>query len=173
MSAEKASGQRQRIRALYPGSFDPITYGHIDIIKRARRIFPELIVGVVANPRKQTLFTLEERKELTEKALREEGIHDVRVITYDGLLIDCAKELGVQAIIRGLRANSDFEYEFQMALTNRDLDSNIESIFLMTSGEYVFLSSSMVKEISRYGGDVSRFVPKVVAEALRKKFQRR
>ncbi len=164
--------QEHRNRALYPGSFDPITYGHIDIIKRARRVFPELIVGVVANPRKQTLFTLEERRELTEKALQEEGILDVRVITYDGLLIECAKELGVQAIIRGLRANSDFEYEFQMALTNRDLDSGIESVFLMTSGEYVFLSSSMVKEISRYGGDVSHFVPRVVEEALRRKFQR-
>jgi len=166
----EAKGEERRNRALYPGSFDPITYGHIDIIKRAQRIFPELIIGVVANPRKQTLFTLEERRELTERALREEGIHDVRVITYDGLLIECAKELGVHAIIRGLRANSDFEYEFQMALTNRDLDSNIESIFLMTSGEYVFLSSSIVKEISRYGGDVSRFVPRVVEEALRRKF---
>lgn len=158
-------------RALYPGSFDPITYGHIDIIKRARRLFPELIVGVVANPRKEPLFSLEEREQLVRQTLLEEGLEDVQVITYDGLLIECAKKLGVQAIIRGLRANSDFEYEFQMALTNRDLDSEIESVFLMTSGEYVFLSSSIVKEIKRYGGDVSHFVPRAVEEALERKFR--
>jgi pantetheine-phosphate adenylyltransferase len=158
-------------KALYPGSFDPITYGHIDIARRARRIFDELIVGVVANPNKQTLFTLEERKELVEQALREEGLSDVKVISYDGLLIECAKELRVNAIIRGLRANSDFEYEFQIALTNRDLDSDFESVFLMTSREWVFLSSSIVKEIKRYRGDVSHFVPRVVEEALERKFR--
>lgn len=158
-------------RALYPGSFDPITYGHIDIVKRARRIFEELIVGVVANPNKETLFTLEERKELVERALQEEGLDDVRVISYDGLLIECAKELKVDAVIRGLRANSDFEYEFQIALTNRDLDSRVESVFLMTSRDWVFLSSSIVKEIKRYGGGVSRFVPGVVEEALERKFR--
>ncbi|MFQ6033263.1 MAG: pantetheine-phosphate adenylyltransferase, partial [Candidatus Bipolaricaulia bacterium] len=149
-------------RALYPGSFDPITYGHIDIARRARRIFEELIIGVVANPNKETLFTLEERRELVERALQEEGLSSVRVISYDGLLIECVKELGADAIIRGLRVNSDFEYEFQIALTNRDLDSDFESVFLMTSREWVFLSSSIVKEIKRYGGDVSRFVPQVV-----------
>jgi len=158
-------------RALYPGSFDPITYGHIDIAKRARRIFEELIVGVVANPNKETLFTLEERKELVERTLREEGLAEVKVISYDGLLIECAKELKVDAVIRGLRANSDFEYEFQIALTNRDLDSRVESVFLMTSRDWVFLSSSIVKEIKRYGGDVSHFVPRVVEEALERKFR--
>jgi pantetheine-phosphate adenylyltransferase len=158
-------------RALYPGSFDPITYGHIDIARRARRLFDELIVGVFANPNKQTLFSLEERKELVEQALREEGLTDVKVIGYDGLLIECAKELRVEAIIRGLRVNSDFDYEFQIALTNRDLDSRVETVFLMTSREYVFLSSSMVKEIKRFGGDVSRFVPRVVEEALERKLQ--
>ena len=158
-------------RALYPGSFDPITYGHIDIARRARRLFEELIIGVVANPNKETLFTLEERKELVEQALREEGLDDVEVISYDGLLIKCAKELEVDAVIRGLRANSDFEYEFQIALTNRDLDSDFESVFLMTSREWVFLSSSIVKEIKRYGGDVRRFVPRVVEEALERKLR--
>lgn len=158
-------------RALYPGSFDPITYGHIDIARRARRLFDELIVGVFANPNKRTLFSIDERKELVERALREEGLTDVKVISYDGLLIECAKELGVEAIIRGLRVNSDFDYEFQIALTNRDLDSRVETVFLMTSREYVFLSSSMVKEIKRFGGDVSRFVPRVVEEALERKLK--
>ena len=158
-------------RALYPGSFDPITYGHIDIARRARRIFEELIIGVVANPNKETLFTLEERRELVERALREEGLDGVRVISYDGLLIECAKELGADAVIRGLRVNSDFEYEFQIALTNRDLDSDFESVFLMTSREWVFLSSSIVKEIKRYRGDVSHFVPRAVEEALERKFR--
>ncbi|MFQ6117304.1 MAG: pantetheine-phosphate adenylyltransferase, partial [Candidatus Bipolaricaulia bacterium] len=120
---------------------------------------------------KETLFTLDERRELVERALREEGLSSVRVISYDGLLIECVKELGADAIIRGLRVNSDFEYEFQIALTNRDLDSDFESVFLMTSREWVFLSSSIVKEIKRYGGDVSRFVPQVVEEALERKFR--
>ncbi len=158
-------------RALYPGSFDPITYGHIDIARRARRLFDELIVGVFANPNKQTLFSLAERKELVEQALREEGLTDIQVISYNGLLIECAKELEVEAIIRGLRVNSDFDYEFQIALTNRDLDSRVETVFLMTSREYVFLSSSMVKEIKRFGGDVSRFVPRAVEEALARKLR--
>ncbi len=158
-------------RALYPGSFDPITYGHLDIAKRARQIFDQLIVGVVANPNKKTLFTLEERKGLVERALQEEGLADVNVISYDGLLIECAKEQQAEAIIRGLRVNSDFDYEFQIALTNRDLDSGVESVFLMTSRDYVFLSSSIVKEIKLYGGDVDRFVPGVVEEALERKFR--
>lgn len=158
-------------RALYPGSFDPITYGHIDIARRAQRLFEELIVGVFANPNKKTLFPLDERKELVKQALQEEGLADVRVISYQGLLIECAKELEVEAVIRGLRVNSDFDYEFQIALTNRDLDSTFETVFLMTSRDYVFLSSSMVKEIKSFGGDVSRFVPRVVEEALDRKFR--
>jgi pantetheine-phosphate adenylyltransferase len=160
-------------RALYPGSFDPITYGHIDIARRARRIFEELIVAVFANPNKKTFFTLEERKELAAQALKEEGLADIRVISYNGLLIECARELKVDAIIRGLRVNSDFDYEFQIALTNRDLDSRVESVFLMTSRDWVFLSSSMVKEIKSYSGDVSHFVPRVVEEALERKFRDR
>ncbi|MCR4404466.1 MAG: pantetheine-phosphate adenylyltransferase [Candidatus Acetothermia bacterium] len=158
-------------RALYPGSFDPITYGHIDIARRARKLFDELIVGVFSNPNKRTLFPLEERKKLVKRALKEEGLADVKVIGYTGLLIECAKELEVEVVIRGLRVNSDFDYEFQIALTNRDLDSTFETVFLMTSRDYVFLSSSMVKEIKAFGGDVSRFVPRVVEEALERKLQ--
>ncbi|MCR4392026.1 MAG: pantetheine-phosphate adenylyltransferase [Candidatus Acetothermia bacterium] len=156
--------------ALYPGSFDPITYGHLDILKRAKRLFDKLIVAVVENPRKAPLFTATERRWLVEQALAEEGIAEVEVITYSGLLIECAKELGVAAVVRGLRATSDFDYEFQLALTNRDLDSDIESVFLMTAGQYSFLSSSIVKEVKQYGGDVSKFVPACVERALAEKF---
>lgn len=157
-------------KALYPGSFDPITNGHIDIIKRARKVFDQLVVAVVKNPSKGTFFSIEERRDLTERVLTTDGIPEVEIITYDGLLVDCAKEQGVETIIRGLRVNSDFDYEFQMALTNRDLNQDIESVFFMTSGEYSFLSSSIVKEVKSYGGDISSFVPALVDEALEKKF---
>jgi pantetheine-phosphate adenylyltransferase len=158
-------------KAIYPGSFDPITYGHIDIVERARKIFDELIVAVVTNPNKQTLLSLDERRRLCEVALREAGLGDVPVITWEGLVVECAKQHGAIAIVRGLRAGSDFEREFQMALTNRDINGEIESVFFMTSGEYSFLSSSIVKEIKSFGGDVSHFVPKVVEEALARKFR--
>ncbi|MGC9530303.1 MAG: pantetheine-phosphate adenylyltransferase [Candidatus Bipolaricaulaceae bacterium] len=156
--------------ALYPGSFDPITYGHLDILQRARGLFDQLTIAVVQNPRKQPLFSVQEREELVRASLEEVGIDDVPVTTYAGLLVDCAKRLGVVAIVRGLRATSDFDYEFQLALTNRDLDSDVESIFLMTAGQYSFLSSSIVKEVKRYGGDVSKFVPRCVEQALARKF---
>ncbi len=158
-------------KALYPGSFDPITYGHIDVLKRAKKLFCPLIIAVVENPRKTPLFSVEERKRLVEEALREVGIEDIEVVTYSGLLIECAKSLGVDVIVRGLRATSDFDYEFQLALTNRDLDSVVETVFLMTAGQYSFLSSSIVKEVARYGGDVSKFVPKCVERALREKYK--
>ncbi len=157
-------------KALYPGSFDPITYGHLDVVQRAQKLFTQLTVAVVENPRKAPLFNTTERKALVEKALDEMGIADVPVITYSGLLIECAKGLGVTAVVRGLRAMSDFDYEFQMALTNRDLDSGVESVFLMTAGRYSFLSSSIVKEVKQYGGDTSKFVPRCVERALEKKF---
>lgn len=156
--------------AIYPGSFDPITYGHIDILRRAKRLFTRLLIAVVANPNKAPLFSVSERIKITQEALAEERICGAEVISYDGLLIDCAKAYGVEAIVRGLRANSDFDYEFQMALTNRDLDAEIETVFFMTAGRYSFLSSSIVKEVKRYGGDVSTFVPKSVEEALAHKF---
>jgi len=136
--------------AIYPGSFDPITYGHIDIVRRAEKLFSRLLIAIVANPNKETLFSIEERVAI-------------------GLLVDCAKSHGVSAIVRGLRANSDFDYEFQMALTNRDLAPQFESVFFMTAGEYSFLSSSIVKEVCSYGGDVSAFVPGSVKKALEEK----
>ena len=159
------------MKALYPGSFDPITYGHLDVLKRARKVFDQLTVAVVENPRTAALFSAAERRRLVEESLKEVGIEDVPVITYSGLLIECAKQLGVVAIVRGLRATSDFDYEFQMALMNRDLDSDIETVFFMTAGEYSFLSSSIVKEVKRYGGEVSKFVPRCVERALAEKFR--
>jgi pantetheine-phosphate adenylyltransferase len=155
--------------AIYPGSFDPITNGHIDIIARARKLFSKLYIAVVANPQKSPLFTLEERVEITQAALAEAGINGLEVVGFDGLTIDCAEKHQADAIVRGLRANSDFEYEFQMALTNRDLAPQFESVFFMTAKRLSFLSSSIVKEVCRYGGDVSTFVPKSVEAALKRK----
>jgi len=157
--------------AIYPGSFDPITYGHIDIVRRARKLFRKLFVAVVANPHKHPLFSIEERIEITQAALREAGVNGIEVLSYDGLLVECAREHGADAIVRGLRANSDFEYEFQMALANRDLNPDFESVFFMTAGKYSFLASSMVKEVAMYGGDVSTFVPPSIADALKKKME--
>ncbi len=155
--------------AIYPGSFDPITYGHIDIVRRAKKLFARLLIAIVANPNKKTLFTIEERVAITKAALAEVGLNGIEVISYDGLLVNCAEEHGVNAIVRGLRANSDFDYEFQMALTNRDLAPQFESVFFMTAGKYSFLSSSIVKEVCSYGGDVSAFVPDSVRKALEEK----
>jgi pantetheine-phosphate adenylyltransferase len=152
--------------AVYPGHFDPVTYGHIDIVRRARSLFRQLIVAVVEDSQRPMLFTAEERVQITENALAEEGIADVAVVRYDCLLIDLARAKRAQVIVRGLRANSDFDYEFQMALMNRDLSSEIETVFLMTAGEYSFLSSSVVKEVKQYGGDVGSFVPDCVERAL-------
>ena len=155
--------------AIYPGSFDPITHGHIDIVRRARKLFSCLYVAVVANPHKSPLFTVEERVEVTQAALEEAGINGLEVISYNGLLIDCARKHGADAIVRGLRANADFEYEFQMALTNRDLEPTLESVFFMTAKKYSFLASSTVKEVCAYGGDISSFVPRSVERALQAK----
>jgi len=152
--------------AIYPGSFDPITNGHIDIVRRAKKLFSKLYIAVVANPHKNPFFTVEERVQITQAALIEAGINGLEVISYDGLLIDCAKKHGADAIVRGLRANSDFEYEFQMALTNRDLAPEFESVFFMTAKRFSFLSSSVVKEVCMYGGDISTFVPKTVEAAF-------
>lgn len=157
-------------KALYPGSFDPITNGHLAIIKRARRLFDTLVVAVVHNPNKQMLFTLEQREQLVTDALEETGLNGVEVVTYDGLLVEFARKMEMDAIVRGLRVNSDFDYEFQMALMNRDIAPEIESVFLMTSGRYIFLSSSIIKEVKSYGEVVSHLVPQVVDEALTRRF---
>ncbi|UCF10549.1 MAG: pantetheine-phosphate adenylyltransferase [Candidatus Bipolaricaulota bacterium] len=158
--------------AIYPGNFDPITYGHIDIIRRARKLFSHLIVAVVAHPHKDPLFAAEERVRIAREALAEEGLDGIEVIRYDCLLIDVARERDVHAVVRGLRANSDFDYEFQMALMNRDLAPDVETVFLMTAGEYSFLSSSVVNEVKMYGGGVSSFVPPSVERALEERFSR-
>ncbi len=143
--------------AICPGSFDPITVGHLDIIHRAALLFDEVIVLVVINPDKTPSFSVDERMELIKKATKD--IKNVKIDSFGGLLADYAKENNACAIVKGLRAVSDFEYEFQMALTNRKLNPSMETVFLNTSAENMYLSSSMVKQIARFGGDISSFVP--------------
>jgi pantetheine-phosphate adenylyltransferase len=155
-------------RAIYPGSFDPVTNGHLDVIERARKLFDEVIVAVAINDQKQPLFAPDERLAMLRQAIT---IDAVRVAPMEGLLVEFAASEGAHAVVRGLRAISDFEFEFQMALMNRKLDSEIETIFLMPKEEYTYLSSRIVKEIAKLGGDVSAFVPPLVAEALEKKFK--
>lgn len=155
-------------RAIYPGSFDPVTYGHIDLIRRALSLFEEVYVGVAQNPEKNPLFTAEERVHLMKKAVG--NLKGVRVESFAGLTVEYAKKKGARSIIRGLRATSDFDYEFQLALTNRELSKDVDTIFLMPSETHFYLSSRLIKEIAERGGDVSAFVPSFVAEAARKKF---
>jgi len=157
----------QRI-ALYPGSFDPVTLGHLDILDRAAAIFDRVVVAVLANPAKTPLFTAGERVELLRAALGERPAVDVA--TFDGLTVDYAESVGAIAIVRGLRVISDFENEFQMALMNRRLNPRINTVFLMTSFANVFISSTIIKEVCRLGGDVDEVVPKVSADAMRRKF---
>ncbi|PYL08641.1 MAG: pantetheine-phosphate adenylyltransferase [Verrucomicrobia bacterium] len=157
-------------RAIYPGSFDPVTNGHLDVIERARKLFDEVIVAVAHNDQKQALFSLEERLELLKTSIG--NIDNVRIAQFDGLLVEFAAAQSASAVVRGLRAVSDFEFEFQMALMNRKLNSDVETIFLMPKEEYTYLSSRIIKEIARLGGDVSSFVPDVVAKALGNKFKR-
>lgn len=150
--------------ALYPGSFDPVTYGHLDVIQRAARLFDRLIVAVAHNDTKTPLFTPIERLELLQASC--EGIPNVEFAHFDGLLVSYVRAVGATAIIRGLRAISDFEFEFQMALMNRKLEPSAETIFLMPREEFSYLSSRMVREVARLGGDVAAFVPPVAREAL-------
>ena len=156
-------------RAIYPGSFDPVTNGHLDVVERARKLFDEVVVAVAHNDEKQPLFSLEERFELLRQTVGQ--IDNVRIAQFDGLLVEFARTEKANAVIRGLRAVSDFEFEFQMALMNRKLESTVETIFLMPKEEYTYLSSRLVKEIARLGGDVSKFVPAVVVTALGKKLK--
>ncbi|MBE32926.1 pantetheine-phosphate adenylyltransferase [bacterium] len=155
-------------KALYPGSFDPITYGHLDIIKRASEIFDELTIAIVDNPDKSPLFSIEERKELIMNVIKADN---VRIDSFKGLLVQYATDNAFQTIIRGLRAVSDFDYEFQMSLTNRRLGKNIDTIFFMTDEKYSYLSSSIVKQVCRYGGDISSFVPEEVSLSLKEKLK--
>lgn len=154
--------------AVYPGSFDPITLGHLDIIERASQIFDRVLVAVSINPGKQPLFTMHERAEMIARECA--YLSNVVVCSFEGLLSDFVREQGAQAIVRGLRAISDFEYEFQMALMNRKLNPSAETVFLVAKPEYSFLSSSIVKEIASFGGDVRGLVSDYVASLLREKF---
>lgn len=156
------------IHAVYPGSFDPITYGHIDIIQRGTPIFNEITVAVLINPAKKSLFSLEERMSLITEATKH--IPNVRVESFDGLLVDYMSHNKANVIIKGLRAVSDFEYELQMASINRKLNKDIETFFMMTSNNYSFLSSSIVKDVAQHDGDVSDLVPPVVVKALKEKY---
>lgn len=156
--------------AVVPGSFDPITNGHLDIIKRGAKVFGEVNVVIMNNSAKNSLFSVEERIALIEEVTA--SIPNVKVETSAGLMIDYAKSVGASAVIRGLRAVSDFEYEMQITSMNRVLDESIETFFIMTNNQYSFLSSSIVKEVAKYGGNISELVPKQVEVALRKKFER-
>ena len=160
-------------RAIYPGTFDPITNGHLDILNRAIKLFDEIIITIAINPGKEPLFSLKERKNLIEEALvNHHNKTKVKIDGFDGLLVNFAMEKEASAIIRGLRAVSDFEYEFQMALMNRRLSDGISTVFMMPHEKYTYLNSTIVKEVARLGGDISNFVPPTVEQALLKKFNR-
>jgi pantetheine-phosphate adenylyltransferase len=155
---------------IYPGSFDPVTYGHIDIIKRAFKLTDRLIVAVANNYEKSPMFTLKERVEMLKQATN--GLKGVSVDSFDGLAVDYVKSKGAKAMIRGLRMISDFEYEFQMALTNRKLSPTVETIFMTPSEEYSYVSSRLIKEAASLGADISSFVPDFVQKAIRKKLNK-
>ena len=153
--------------AIYPGTFDPITLGHIDLAHRAAKLFDQIIIGIAENPKKQTLFTLDERVDMATEVLAD---HDnIKVVSFSGLLVEFAKQQNATILLRGMRAVSDFEFEFQLASMNRSLAPEIESVFLTPTEKYSFLSSTLVREVSQLGGDVSEFVHPVIDAALRKK----
>jgi pantetheine-phosphate adenylyltransferase len=156
--------------AVYPGSFDPITNGHIDIIRRGAKLFPRIVVAVLQNPKKTTLFTTEERVEIIREIFSEDP--HIEVASFHGLLVQYAAARGIRIVIRGLRAVSDFEYEFQMALMNQNLNPELETLFMMPSAPYTFLSSGMVREVSALGGSVHDLVPAVVERRLHEKLSR-
>ncbi|MCD6271271.1 MAG: pantetheine-phosphate adenylyltransferase [Deltaproteobacteria bacterium] len=154
--------------AVYPGSFDPVTNGHIDMIKRGRRLFDKIIVAILCNSSKKALFTIEERKIMLEISLEE--VTNIEIASFDGLLVDYVVKRKANAILRGMRAVSDFEYEFQMALMNRSLNRNIQTVFLMSGLRWIFTSSSIIKEAARYNGDISNMVHPFVEKKLKEKF---
>ncbi|MCD6584812.1 MAG: pantetheine-phosphate adenylyltransferase [Desulfobacteraceae bacterium] len=155
--------------AIYPGSFDPVTNGHIDIIKRGLKLFDKIIVTILENPAKKSLFTVEERVKLLEKSIT--GNDNIEIASYGGLLVDYAVKRKAHAILRGMRAVSDFEFEFQMALMNRKLNREVQTVFLMTGLRWIFTSSSIIKEAVQFGGDIKSMVPAVVYAELKKKYQ--
>jgi pantetheine-phosphate adenylyltransferase len=156
--------------AIYPGTFDPVTYGHIDLIKRAQEIFPQLIVAVGSNSHKKPLFNVQERVRMLKKATS--GLEGVNIESFSGLVVDYARRRKAKVLIRGLRMISDFEYEFQMALTNRKLAADIETIFLMPHESYCYLSAKLLKEAASLGANLSSFVPDFVEDALKKKLRK-
>ena len=157
------------LRAIYPGSFDPVTFGHLDMIRRSGLIADELIVGVLNNKAKTPLFSVEERVRILEEVTKD--LPNVKVMAFDGLLVEFAKQIGAKVIVRGLRAITDFEYELQMSQTNHKLEPEIETMFLTTSLEYSFLSSTTVKEVAAFGGDITQFVPELVVDKIEEKMK--
>jgi pantetheine-phosphate adenylyltransferase len=158
------------VKALYPGTFDPITNGHLDIIERARNCFGQVIVGVSHGEGKMPLFSHKERMELTKEVVS--GMKDVMVESFHGLTATAAKDLGCSVLIRGLRVVSDYEYEMQLALMNKELSRELETVFFVSSHKYIFVSSSVIKEIAKHGGNVGDFVPKAVNRAIKEKFSK-
>jgi pantetheine-phosphate adenylyltransferase len=154
--------------ALFPASFDPLTNGHLDLVERASHVFPKLVVAIAHNVNKNGTFTVEERLDMLRTAIG--GMKGVEVTEFQGLVVDYAQRIGARTIVRGLRANADFEYEFEMALMNRHMRPEIETLFLMTSQQYFYVSSSRLKELVSFGADVSEWVPPIVESYLRKKF---
>jgi len=160
-----------KVVALYPGSFDPVTNGHVDIILRSAKIFDRLVVGVAKNISKVAVFDVQERLFMLNKVFKD--IKNIEITAFDGLLIDFAKHRGLKIIIRGLRAVTDFEYEFQMALTNKMLDDDIETFFISSCNKYSYLSSSIVKEVARFGGNIDSMVPEHIRSMLLEKFSKK
>ncbi len=158
------------IKAIYPGTFDPLTLGHLDVIERASVLFESVIVAAAISTSKNTLLNIEERTKVIENSVKHIG--NCTVERFDGLLVDFAQQCGAGVIIRGLRAISDFEYEFQMALTNRKIAANIETVFLMPSEKYSYISSTLVREIAKYGGNISEFVPPEAAKVINSKLKK-
>jgi pantetheine-phosphate adenylyltransferase len=158
------------VKALYPGTFDPPTNGHIDLIQRGAKLFDHLVVAVLNNPGKNPFFTVEERVEMLQESIS--ALSNVSVATFDGLMVDFARQQGASAVLRGIRAISDYEYEFQMALMNRRLAPEIETVFLQPAGRYSFVSSRMLKEVFSFGGEVTGLVPPNVLKRLRSRFSK-
>lgn len=154
--------------AIYPGSFDPVTNGHLDILKRGLTLFDRIIVAILHNPAKNVLFSIDERIEMLKTSLRD--VENIEIDTFDGLLVDYAAQRQASAILRGMRAVSDFEYEFQLALMNRRLNRRVQTVFLMTGLRWIFTSSSIIKEAARFGGNINGMVPPIVNRKLKEKF---
>ena len=165
-----ATSSKLHTKILYPGTFDPITNGHVDLVKRAAKLFDEVVIAVASGHHKKPLFDFEERVALVETVFAD--LPQVSVIGFEGLLVDFMREKNATAVLRGLRAMSDFEYEFQLANMNRELDENFEAVFLTPSQNYSFISSTMIREIAKLGGDVTKFVPPCVSEAFIEKLSR-